>query len=194
MLFRSMGLNAGLKRYHEEELENLSSILFEFESKGKRRSIKFPGDIWAAICRAWMPKRTERAMKYREKYGVMPPNTALFLSKNGVIVTRKMLSDNFKRVSEKNEYPEEGLTPRMLRHAFATYFVLDALKQYDLLGKPYIYNMVIDDSLREWMGHSNVDTTYKYYVHLINRYFHNDLLEDLNKNKNKEILKIMEKL
>ncbi|AEY65754.1 site-specific integrase [Clostridium sp. BNL1100] len=192
--YRGIGLNSGLRRYQDYVLETLSPILFEFESKGKRRSINFPPDLWAFICRIWMPKRVERATLFREKHGVMPPNSALFISKNGIIVTRKMLRDNFLKVTEIDECPEKKITPYMLRHSFATYFVFNALKQCDLLGKAYAYNAIIDQSLREWMGHTDIDTTYKYYVHLVNRYFYNDLLEDLNKDENKAHFKIIESL
>lgn len=192
--YKGTALNSGFKRYREEELDNIESIPFEFESKGKRRSIKFPGELWAVICRAWMPKRAERATLYREKHGVMPPNSALFLSKNGTIITRKMLRDNLMKVAEKNECPEKRLTPCMFRHGFATYFVLDKLEHFNLLGKTYVYNAVIDQSLREWMGHTDVGTTYSYYVHLISRYNYNDLLDDIKKNKDKEVLNILEKI
>lgn len=192
--YKGLGLNSGLRRYREDELEDVSRILFEFESKGKRRSIKFPIDIWAFICKEWMPLRTDRAEKYRQKHGVMPPNNVLFLSENGTIVTRKMLRDNLLKVAKKDESPEKKLNPYMFRHAFATYFVLDALMHYNLLGKSYVYNAVIDHELREWMGHTDVDTTYKYYVHLVNRYFHNDLLHDLSNPDNKEILNIIREL
>ena len=181
------GLNSGLKRYRDEELKNLKPILFEFESKGKRRSIKFPPDIWAFICRVWMPLRVARAARYKEKHGVMPRNSALFLSNEGRIVTRKMLRDNFNKAAEKNECPEKKLTPYKFRHAFATYFVFDRLKALNLLGKPYDYNAVIDSELREWMGHDKSSTTYEYYVHLMNRYFNEDLLTDLEKKENKEL-------
>jgi len=185
--YMGMGLNAGLKRYGDEELEELQPILFEFESKGKRRSIKFPSDVWAFICREWMPLRVERAAKYKEQNGIMPPNSVLFLSKNGRIVTRKMLRDNFNKGTEKDDFPLRKLTPYMFRHSFATYFVYDRLKALNMLGKPYGYNAVIDEALREWMGHSKVDTTYKYYVHLLNRYFKEDLLTELDKKDNKEL-------
>lgn len=191
--YKGTGLNAGLKRYREEDLENLKEILFMFESKGKDRSIKFPGDVWAVICRKWMPERVKRAEKFQERNnGKMPPNNVLFLSKNGTIVTPKMIRDNFDKVAQDSRCPEEKITPYMFRHAFATYFILDRLKHSDMLGKAYVYNAAIDAELREWMGHKNIGTTYKYYVHLVNRYFHNGLLELLENPVNQEILKVLE--
>lgn len=184
--YMGQGLNTGLRRYRNEELENLKQpILFEFESKGKRRSIQFPPDIWVFICRVWMPLRVERAAKYKKKNGVMPRNSALFLSEAGDIVTKRMLSTNFNKVTKKDECPVKKLTPYIFRHAFATYFVLDRLKNY--MGKDYVYNAVIDAELREWMGHDKSETTYKYYVHLVNRYFNEDLLTELDKKENKEL-------
>lgn len=191
--YKGSGLNAGLKRYREEELLNLKEILFRFESKGKERDIRFPGDVWAIICRNWMPERVKRAARYQERNnGKMPPNNVLFLSENGTVVTPKMLRDNFNKVAQDSRSPEKKITPYMFRHAFATYFILDRLEQYNLLGKAYVYNAVIDAELREWMGHKDIGTTYKYYVHLINRYFHNGLLEMLENPINKEIFKVFE--
>jgi len=193
--YRGTGLNVGLRRYTDDELENHKEpIEFEFRSKGKRRSIKFPPDIWAFICEYWMPLRVERAAKYRETHGVMPPNSALFLSEEGRIVTRKMLRDNFNKVTEKDECPEKKLTPYKFRHAFATYFVYDRLKALNRLGKEYAYNAVIDSELREWMGHDKSDTSYKYYVHLVSRYFREDLLTDLDKEGNKELFEAIVKM
>lgn len=193
--YKGSGLNAGLKRYRDEELSNLNEILFRFESKGKDREIKFPPDVWTVLCRKWMPERVKRAARYLERNnGEMPPNDALFLSEKGTIVTRKMLRDNFNKVAEDPRCPEKKITPKMFRHTFATYFILDRLQQYNLLGKAYVYNAVIDAELREWMGHEDIGTTYKYYVHLINRYFHNGLLHDLDDPVNKEIFKAFEKL
>ncbi|KQL19079.1 tyrosine-type recombinase/integrase [Cytobacillus solani] len=193
--YMGTGLNAGLKRYRDEELSDLKEILFRFESKGKDRDIKFPPDVWSIICRKWMPERVKRAARYQERNnGKMPPNNALFLSENGTVVTPKMLRDNFNKVAKDPRCPEKKITPYMFRHAFATYFVLDRLKQYNSLGKAYVYNAVIDAELREWMGHENIDTTYKYYVHLVNRYFHNGLLDVLDDPVNKEIFEAFEKL
>lgn len=192
--YKGTGLNAGLKRYRDEELSELKEILFRFESKGKDRGIKFPPDVWTVICRKWMPERVKRAAIYHERNnGKMPPNDALFLTENGRVVTQKMLRDKFNKVAKDPRCPEKKITPKMFRHAFATYFILDRIKQYNLLGKAYVYNAVIDAELREWMGHEDIDTTYKYYVHLVNRYFHNGLLEDLDDPVNKEIFKAFEK-
>lgn len=193
--YKGIGLNAGLKRYRDEELSDLKEILFRFESKGKDRDIKFPPDVWAVICRKWMPEWVIRAARYQERNnGKMPPNDALFLSENGKIVTQKMLRDNLNKVAQDPRCPEKKITPYMFRHAFATYFILDRLTQYNLLGKAYVYHAVIDAELREWMGHKDIDTTYKYYIHLINRYFHNGLLDDLDDPVNQEIFKAFEKL
>lgn len=191
--FKGTGLNVGLKRYREEELSDLKEILFRFESKGKDRDIRFPGDVWAVICRKWMPERVIRAARYQERNkGKMPPNNVLFLSENGTVVTPKMLRDNFNKVAKDSRCPEKRITPYMFRHAFATYFILDRLKQFEMLGKEYVYNAVIDAELREWMGHTDIGTTYKYYVHLINRYFHNGLLDMLEDPINQEIFKVFE--
>ncbi len=186
--FVGTGMNKGIKRYRYSELDNLKDIYYEFESKGKRRSIEIPAVLWQFICKAYMPERQKRALIYREKHGVNPPNSVLFISKDGVIVTRKMLADNLKKAHKKAGIHERKLTAGMLRHSFATYFVLEALKKKNMLGKPYVYDAVIDDELRRWMGHSNIGTTYQYYVHLVNAAVTDDLVYDLRKSDFKELL------
>lgn len=80
------------------------------------------------------------------------------------------------------------MTPYMLRHAFATYFVLHQLIAKNRLGQPYLYDAAVDQLLREFLGHADINTTYKYYVHLVNRFVQDDLIFDLQKHQNKEIL------
>ncbi|WP_338652956.1 site-specific integrase [Lysinibacillus sp. Y5S-8] len=187
--YMGVGINSGLKRYRDEELLALNDIRFRFESKGKDREINFPADVWAIICTKWLPERVKRAARYQERNnGKMPPNNVLFLTENGTVVTPKMLRDNFNKVAQNHTCPEKKITPYMFRHAFATYFILDRLQATNMLGKAYVYNAVIDAELREWMGHENIGTTYKHYVHLVNRYFYNGLLEVMEDPVNQAIL------
>ncbi len=179
--FIGKGKSCEIRRYRSNELDTIKDLYFEFESKGKTRSIEIPSDLWQYICKVYMPLRQKRALLYKEKHGVSPPNSALFLSKNGSIVSKKMLSDQLKKVREKVEIPERRLTAGMLRHSFATYFIHEALKNKNMIGKPYIYDAVIDNELKKWMGHTNIGTTYKFYVHLVNTIMKDDLIYDLRK-------------
>lgn len=180
--------NSGLRRYRDHELDDLTDIPFTFRSKGKYQTIKVPGQLWRFICLYWMPERQKRAELYRQRNGVSPPNNVLFLSEDGVPVTYKMLYYHFSKVALHSKFPRTRMTPYMLRHAFATYFVLEQLKAKNRLGQSYLYDAAIDEVLRESMGHTDIDTTYRYYVHLVNRFVQDDLIYDLQKNETKEIL------
>jgi site-specific recombinase XerD len=188
MPYLGTGLNSGLRRYRHHELAALNDITFAFKSKGKHRSINVPAELWIHICEYWMPERQRRAGLYKKLTGVSPPNNVLFLSAEGRPVTYKMLYDHFGAVAEHPDFPRNRMTPYMLRHAFATYFVLEQLKAKKLLGQPYLYDAAADEALREFMGHNDIGTTYQYYVHLVNRFVQDDLIYDLQKQQGKAIL------
>lgn len=71
----------------------------------------------------------------------------------------------------------------MLRHTCATYFVYEALKRKNMLGRSFVYDAALDDELRKIMGHTDIRTTLEYYVHLANRFAHDDLIADLKRSE-----------
>lgn len=184
--YKGKGKNLGLKRYRYNEVK--SDIPFHMASKGKNRSIEIPAYFWQWICDYWMPLRTKRAELFKEKNGYSPSNSVLFLSSDGRPVTYRMLSYQLGLVGNNPSFPQDSLIPKMFRHSFATYFVLEALKARNMLNAPYVYDAVIDNELREWMGHTDTSTTYKYYVHLVHRYIGDDLIMDLRKEENQALL------
>ncbi len=188
--YHGKGLNSGFKNYDDRELIDIGNINFYFESKGKPRNIDFPGYLWAWICKTWLPIRAERALLYRKKHNVGLPNDALFVSKNGNIVSYHMVNTAFKNVKTNKNYEGGNFGPTALRHSFATYFVYLALKNESLIGKPYLYNAIIDDALRKILGHNDIETTYKFYVHIVNRFAlgGDDLIYEISKKENMKIL------
>ena len=80
-------------------------------------------------------------------------------------------------------YKKRAFNPRMLRHTCATYFVYEALKQNNMLGRSFVYDAAVDEDLRQLLGHNDVRTSYEYYVHLANRFFKEDLLADLHRSR-----------
>jgi integrase len=190
--YRGKGYNAGFVPYDPGEVPDdpdRQDIFYIFESKGKRRSIQFPGKLWRVICERYIPLRRQRAEIYREKHGVSPRNEALWLTEDGNVVNYGILHYHFGKVVEKarGTAPREGgrnfsarrFTARMLRHSFATYFVYEALKRRERLGQSFVYDAALDEELRKMLGHNDVRTTLEYYVHLVNRFVHDDLLQDL---------------
>lgn len=188
--FLGTGSNSGFRRYEISDLDELDDIYFEFASKGKDRSIDFPGYLWAWICKYWMPIRAERAKIYRAKNRHGLSNDVLFISADGVPVSYNMLSKHFRDVNKAEDYKGNKFCAKALRHSFATYLVHKALKNARLIGKPYVYHATIDDELRRWLGHEDISTTYKFYVHLVNRFTScgDDLIYEMSKKENMMIL------
>lgn len=164
-------------------------INYTFESKGKTRSLAFPGKLWSLICKLYIPLRRERAALHLSKYGISPRDDQLFLSEEGEVVTYGMLYYNFSRVPTLAEgkidaqgnpvFGGKRFNARMLRHSCATYFVYEGLKLRKQLGNPAFYDASMDEELRKMLGHNDIKTTFTYYVHLVNRFMHDDLLQDL---------------
>jgi site-specific recombinase XerD len=169
-------------------------INFTFESKGKNRSIMIPLHIWKYICKVWMPERNRRAEIYREKHKVGPGNNCLFISVQGCPVTYDMLIYHFNKVAKHPEYVKRPFTPKMLRHSWATYYVYLELKKDGKLNSGYEYNYVHDEYLRKYMGHSDITTTYKYYVHLVQICFRKDVMGKILEEANRELNSIVEDL
>ncbi|MBT0651549.1 tyrosine-type recombinase/integrase [Geomobilimonas luticola] len=158
--------NRGLHPYETKGAVIPPTINYEFESKGKVRSIRFPGSLWELICCCWMPERIRRARLFYKKHGKNPSNQYLFLSQKGYIVTYDMIQSHFSKVGKCEHYSGHRFTARMLRHHFATYFIYDRLQKSGMLGNN-AYQPHIDEELRQMMGHADVGTTYKFYVDLI---------------------------
>ncbi len=220
--YKGKGLNAGLQHHRIVKVENTDNdgtiklaemletddadrrritgdILFDFESKGKQRSILFPLHLWTFICKHWMPERNRRAELYRKKLskGRSPSNDCLFLAEDGRPVSYDMLYSHFKNVAQHPDYVKKPFTPKMLRHSWATYYVYELLKAEGTLNSDYVYNAAHDTYLREFMGHTDIDTTYKFYVHLVHIYFNKDvvskLLEEADRELNSAIVDVVSK-
>lgn len=192
--YRGKGKNAGFVPFDVDEIPpdlDERDIHFHFRSKGKERSIEFPGVLWRVICEVYIPIRRVRAEFYYKRHGISPRNDQLFLSEEGRVVNAYMLRYNFAKVVQKGRagrlnnqeaiFTGKKYTPRMLRHSCATYFVYEHLKKLDQLGKPYRYDPAVDEKLRRMLGHNDIETTYRYYVHLVNQFHHDDLLADLKR-------------
>lgn len=190
--YRGKERNTGFIPFDTDEIpETLDQqeITYWFRSKGKHRSIQFPGVLWRVVCERYIPLRRERADLYFKKYGISPSNATLFLAADGEVVNAHRLRYAFDKAvltsrpsppsAPGYEFTGTKYTPKMLRHSCATYFVYEHLKRNKILGKPYQYDPMVDENLRRMLGHTDIGTTYKYYVHLVNRFHSEDLLQDL---------------
>ncbi|MBK4735537.1 tyrosine-type recombinase/integrase [Noviherbaspirillum pedocola] len=185
--YRGRGRNQGFVDYNYDSIPgdmDSTSIAFRINSKGKVRTFQFPGQVWRMICEHYIPLRRKRSELHKKKYGRYPSNDILFLSAEGDPVTYRMIHYHFKSVPATARqmglpYTNSVFSPKMLRHMFATYWVYRALKSTGKLGRPYTYDLTIDEELRKWMGHEDVGTTYEYYVHLVNRFAGGDLMAQL---------------
>jgi site-specific recombinase XerD len=188
--YRGKEVNVDFVPYDEGEAPpdlGRRSLHYEFASKGKVRSIEFPGKLWQAICAAYIPLRRQRAALYRQRTGISPPNSVLFLNEAGYAVTYQMLYREFAKIpflaakALDVKFKGRRFTACMIRHSCATYFVYEALKQKGRLGQHFVYDAALDEELRKLMGHKDIKTTLEYYVHLVNRFVHDDLLVDLKR-------------
>jgi len=212
--YKGKGLNLGLQHYRLEQAEEIDAegitkafdilvtddakrdlvtgdIMFEFESKGKRRSIPFPLHVWMFICKVWMPLRNKRAQLYGEIHGLSPSDDCLFFCQRGRPVTYTMLWDHFKKIKTHPGYVDKPFTPKMLRHSWATYFVYEALKEKNRLNSDYVYDSVNADYMRKFMGHTDVETTYKHYVHVVQVYTRKDVMQRLIEEADSELNSIV---
>jgi site-specific recombinase XerD len=210
--FKGQGKNAGLRDYDVEEEEYINKdgmtvirkvlvtfdekdnrvvvrndITFDFDSKGKTRQIPFPHHIWVFICEIWIPLRNKRAELYSEKYGKSVGNNCLFLSEDGWPVSYYMLWTHFNRVSKHPEFSGKRFCAKMLRHAWATYYVYLVLKDMGLLHSVYVHNVEHDDHLRKFIGHTDVITTYRNYVHVVHDLVKEGVMEKIIEEENKKL-------
>lgn len=191
--YRGKGCNDGFIPYDAGEIPHdldSKSIYYEFKSKGKRRSIQFPGKLWRVICELYIPMRRKRASLYEKKHGLPPNNSKLFISNRGDVVSYGMLCANFNKIVDKvqsgahaSDFGATRFNARMLRHTCATYFVYEALALQNRLGRNFVYDAALDEDLRKLLGHNDIKTTLEYYVHLVNRYVHDNLLSDLHRSR-----------
>lgn len=172
-----------------DRTEITGNITFRFESKGKIRSIPFPLHLWTFICKHWMPERNRRVQLYSKNFGngQCPSDDCLFITKEGRPVNYDMLYTHFRKISEHPDYVKKPFTPKMLRHSWATYYVYEALKAAGSLDSDYTYNAVHDAYLREYMGHTDIATTYKHYVHVVQVYARKDVMGKLIEKADKEL-------
>ena len=201
---RPNGPNGALIPYDHDNIPadlDRRSLNYTFDSKGKTRSIEFPGKLWVLICKLYIPLRRVRATAHFKKYGISPKDDQLFLSEDGDVITYGMLFYNFAKVpslavgtvdSKGNPvFKGKRFNARMLRHSCATYFVYEGLKLRKQLGNPAFYDASMDEELRKMLGHTDIRTTFTYYVHLVNRFMHDDLLQDLRMSHVDSALSVM---
>lgn len=134
-----------------------------------------------------MPLRNKRAELYREKYGRSVGNGCLFLSEAGHPVSYHMLWSNFNKVSNHPEFSGKRFCPKMLRHAWATYYVYLAHKNEGLLHHEYVYNVTHADHLRKFMGHTDVETTFRHYVHVVQDWVQEGVMEKIIEEENRRL-------
>lgn len=161
-------------REYEQQIEGDcdKDLTFNFKGKGgKARHILFPFEIWEWINEIYLPVRQERAKLYAERHGRTPPH--LLLTKNGKPLTRTGLNDRFRVVASALQI---CFRPHLLRHCFATGFVIEYLDAHKL-SPTVLYDPGLDLALQEYLGHCDMKMTKK-YIHLVHVLRGRDLLRD----------------
>jgi site-specific recombinase XerD len=163
--FNGGAKNIDLRHYDLRREEVPDEVNFRFKSKGKPGDIMIRGAVWGHMCQSWMDKFV-RMSKEREANGKgFLSQHYLFVNKYGRRVTYRMLITAFEKVRKHRDFPKalKKFTPHMLRTSFATYFVLNAHKEYNLQLNP-VYNIKIDSELKRFLGHEHASTSYTNYV------------------------------
>ena len=91
--------------------------------------------------------------------------TPIFISNRGNLFSHDKLNKSFKEACIKSGYFEKNgfsITPHNLRHFFASHFIANKDKSGELNEDVFMY-------LSERLGHSDPETTKKYYIKITNR-------------------------
>lgn len=97
----------------------------------------------------------ERCNKYKSKHGEAPPNSLLWMNKNGKPIKYHDIQNAFTEASETIGFK---VTSHYLRHTFATYVVLNWFKANGL--QPSLAaTKDVHYAVKDQLGHKSCDTT-----------------------------------
>lgn len=151
--------------------------------RNKLRQVRFSVYMWYQVMARWQPLFQKRKKIYIKKYGEDLSSNILWLDRSGepiyTPISNHKIADKalsklqsaFYYVSSKNrkkplfEANLRNVTYYNLRHTFATKYVInimEARRERDI--NTYIEDHSLRYDLAQQMGHSEIDTTFRYYV------------------------------
>lgn len=109
--------------------------------------------------------RNKQSLFLYNNDAVNKDKTPLFISNRGNVFSHDKLNKSFKEACKKSGYLAEhgyAIAPHHLRHFFASHFIASKDKAGELTEDVFMY-------LAERLGHSDVETTKKYYIKIVNK-------------------------
>jgi integrase len=158
------------------------------KSKGnKSRLIKIHSDDLKLLDDEYIQTfYSHRTAKYKAKYGKECPPSILFLNQNGDPITPKMIAARSlsAKIRTQKKYPNfrNSICFYDSRHWWPTQFMIKTLGKDIIAGNSRVFNAAIGQILINQMGHSDIKTTFRYYLDMAR------LLLTLNANSTTEII------
>jgi len=140
------------------------------ESKGRKdRTIKINVADMRMVEDAYIrPYYADRAAKFEKKFGKKCPPSLLFLNKDGTPITSLMISSrtyDAKKIAMKNCSEFRGSIKFYdASHWWPTMFLINFFKERLLSDAADALYLAAAQVLLNQMGHSELSTTFKYYV------------------------------
>ena len=165
------GKNKHIMPYSSMRKNDDQTIDFHvIESKGRKdRTIKINVADMRMVEDAYIrPYYADRAAKFEKKFGKKCPPSLLFLNKDGTPITSLMISSrtyDAKKIAMKNCSEFRGSIKFYdARHWWPTMFLINFFKERLLSDAADALYLAAAQVLLNQMGHSELSTTFKYYV------------------------------
>jgi len=166
MPYIGSGVNNHIRAYPEikntiKSGESAKTFSFTVTEKGsKTRTVQVNMAAWETICSFYLPFYYKRKKLFQLKYPEESANSHFFLNKKGEPVTEKMISD-MTYIAKKGikNFPWSF---HNTRDWYATKFIIKHLSKNKIDNLHY--DAAVEELLRSQLGHSDIKTTYMYYV------------------------------
>jgi integrase len=162
MPYLGNGENFHIRPYPEILAEIGDKKTFEYSvvEKRKKRTVLVNLKAWEAVCHIYLPHYFMRRKLLQKKYPDINPDSVFFINRLGHPVTPKMISS--MTYVAKQDLIDFPWSFHSARPWYATQYMINNLSKNQL--KAQFYNAAVEDGLRKQLGHSDIKTTYMYYI------------------------------
>lgn len=170
MPYIGTGPNAHIRPYADmlSELDK-NAKMFEFTvtEKGKKRTLQVNLSAWKAICDVYLPLYHERKVKFKAYLKSLPndkrptENSVFFLNKAGRPLDPAKIARTTSDQKRKH-MPNFPFHFHDCRGWYVTSFLIRHLTSQQI--KNHFFDVAVAEALRNQIGHSNFETTYRHYI------------------------------